>query len=118
MDIAKNIKRIREQYQLTQEDLGKIAGVSNKAVSTWENGTAVPRMGAIQRIADRFGIPKSVIIDCDLDDVMIRPAERRLIDLFQELNEEGQDKVFDYTRDLILSGAYKKHNSDNMVEEA
>lgn len=118
MRIADNIKRIREQYQLTQEDLGKIAGVSNKAVWTWENGTAVPRMGAIQRIADRFGIPKSVIIDCDLDKVMIRPAERRLIDLYQELNEEGQEKLHDYARDLIASGQYKKHNIDDMVGEA
>ena len=118
MDIAKNIKRIREQYQLTQEDLGKIAGVSNKAVWAWENGDVIPRMGAIQRIADRFGIPKSVIIDCDLDEVMIRPDERRLVDLFQQLNKEGQDKVFDYTRDLILSGAYKKHDFTDMVEDA
>ena len=118
MRIADNIKRIREQYHLTQEDLGKIAGVSNKAVWTWENGTAIPRMGAIQRIADHFGLPKSVIIDCDLDKVMIRPSERRLIDLFQELNEEGQDKVFDYARDLVASGQYKKHDFNDVVEEA
>lgn len=118
MRIADNIKRIREQYHLTQEDLGKIAGVSNKAVWTWENGTAVPRMGAIQRIADHFGLQKSVIIDCDLDKVMIRPAERRLIDLYQELNEEGQEKVQTYITDLIDSGKYKKHNTDSMVGEA
>lgn len=118
MRIADNIKRIREQYDLTQEELGKIAGVSNKAVWTWENGTAVPRMGAIQRIADRFGIPKSVIIDCDLDKVMIRPSERRLIDLYQDLNEEGQEKVQTYITDLIDSGKYKKHSTDRMVGEA
>ena len=83
MDIAKNIKRIREQYQLTQEDLGKIAGVSNKAVWAWENGTAVPRMGAIQRIADRFGLPKSVIIDRDIDEYnTLSVAEASLLAAF------------------------------------
>ena len=30
---------------------------------SWENGTAEPRMGAIQKIADYFGIPKATLID-------------------------------------------------------
>ena len=61
--IGNNIKKLRETYKLTQADLGKIAGVSDKAVWTWENGTAEPRMGAIQKIADYFGIPKATLID-------------------------------------------------------
>lgn len=63
MTIAENIKKIREQYGLTQAELGEIAGVSDKAVSTWENGTAEPRMGAIQKIAEHFGITKGSIVD-------------------------------------------------------
>lgn len=63
MGIAKNIKELREKYNLTQSELGKIAGVSDKAVSTWETGAAEPRMGAIQRIADHFGITKGSIIE-------------------------------------------------------
>ena len=63
MSIADNIKNIREKYGITQEKLGEIAGTTNKAVSTWENGKVVPRMGAIQRIADHFGISKSDIIE-------------------------------------------------------
>ena len=119
MDIAKNIKRIREQYQLTQEDLGKIAGVSNKAVWAWENGTAVPRMGAIQRIADRFGLPKSVIIDRDIDEYnTLSVAEASLLADYRTLNLEGQEKVTEYIADLIASGQYKKHDFPDMVEEA
>lgn len=63
MSIARNIKELRESHNLTQAELGKIAGVSDKAVSTWENGTAEPRMGAIQKIADHFHISKGSIID-------------------------------------------------------
>lgn len=36
MSIADNIKKLRETYDLTQSQLGKIAGVSDKAVWTWE----------------------------------------------------------------------------------
>ena len=63
MPISENIKTLRRRYGLTQQELGEIAGVSGKAVSTWELGVKEPRMGAIQRIADHFGISKSSIIE-------------------------------------------------------
>jgi len=61
--IAENIKELRKNYSLTQGQLGEIAGVTDKAVSTWENGVAVPRMGAAQRIAKHFGISISEILE-------------------------------------------------------
>lgn len=63
MGIPDNIKRLRATHGLTQSELGKIAGVSDKAIWTWENGTAEPRMGAIQKIADHFNIKKSDLIE-------------------------------------------------------
>lgn len=63
MSIAENIKKIRLEHELSQADLGKIAGVSDKAVSTWELGIKIPRMGAVEKMANYFGIPKSVILD-------------------------------------------------------
>lgn len=65
MGIAENIKKIRERFDLTQDELGEIAGVSGGAVSTWERGTAEPRMGAVQKIADKLNISKSDIVDDD-----------------------------------------------------
>ena len=63
MSIAENIKKIRLEHELSQADLGRIAGVSDKAVSTWELGIKVPRMGAVEKLANYFGIPKSAIVD-------------------------------------------------------
>ena len=63
MSIAENIKRIRAEHGLSQAELGKIAGVSDKAVSTWELGLKTPRMGAVEKMANYFGITKSAIVD-------------------------------------------------------
>ena len=63
MGIAENIKHLRQLHDLSQKDFGLIAGVSDKAVSAWENGLKEPRMGAIQKIADHFGLQKSNIIE-------------------------------------------------------
>ena len=72
LSIAENIKRIRLEHELSQADLGKIAGVSDKAVSSWELGIKIPRMGAVEKMANYFGIPKSAI----LDDAQPAPASR------------------------------------------
>ena len=63
MSIADNIKRLRTAENLSQAELGKIAGVTDKAVSTWEAGLKTPRMGAIEKMAAHFGVPKSAILD-------------------------------------------------------
>lgn len=63
MGVRENIVELRRRYGITQEELAKIAGVSRGAVSQWEGGFSEPRMGAIQRIADHFGIYKSNLIE-------------------------------------------------------
>lgn len=63
MSIRYNIIKLRQTFDVTQEQLANIAGVSRGAVSQWEGGFSEPRMGAIQRMADHFGIKKSNIIE-------------------------------------------------------
>ena len=67
MTIANNIKKIRAEFNLTQDELGAIAGVSGGAVSTWERGTAEPRMGAVQKISDYLKISKADIVEDSYD---------------------------------------------------
>lgn len=63
MTVGDTIKRLRISHKLSQEELGKIAGVTDKAVSTWEKGEKVPRMGAIEKMAAYFGVSKGYLID-------------------------------------------------------
>lgn len=63
MGIKENIVELRKREKLTQEEFAKIVGVSRGAVAQWESGFSEPRMGAIQKMADHFGISKSDIIE-------------------------------------------------------
>ena len=45
------ICNMREAHGLTQKELAKKLDVSDKAVSKWENGQAIPRMETLERIA-------------------------------------------------------------------
>lgn len=76
MTIADNIKRLRDTFGITQAELGRVAGVTENAVSKWENGYAEPRMGAIERIAACYHLSKSNIIEDDGMD-LIDPVTKR-----------------------------------------
>ena len=78
MGVRQNIIRLRELFDITQEQLADIAGVSRGAVSQWEGGFSEPRMGSIQKIADHFHISKSNIIEDDGMDY-IDPITKRQI---------------------------------------
>lgn len=47
---------LRSEKGLSQSQLGEILGVTNKAVSKWENGTAKPNTILIPRIAEVFDV--------------------------------------------------------------
>ena len=85
MSIGKNIRLLREQNNMSQEEFGRIAGVTDKAVSTWENDTKEEVDGSnplnsssINHIATPFA----------------RNCERRLFSFFCRLGHyEGTNSI-------------------------
>ena len=78
MGIKENIKMLRKEHHLSQKEFASFIGASDKAVSTWEIGIRIPRMGAIQRIADRFGLQKSDLIEDHPDNFRFGTKAERL----------------------------------------
>ena len=100
MSIGENIKALRIKYNLTQAELGEIAHVSDKAVSSWEKDNAVPRMGAIERMAAFFGVSKSDIIE-DIDDVDEYYLDKEAAEIAQVLHDRPELKMlFKTTRNV------------------
>lgn len=56
MTLGENIRALRLGHGLSQADLARIAGVSDKAVSSWELGNKMPRMAALAKVASHFGL--------------------------------------------------------------
>ena len=93
--IGDNIKNLRLQHGLSQLELANVAGVSDKAVSTWEQNRAVPRMGPIQRMADFFGVKKSDIIE-PFDAATPQPLNKRIMKNTLPLNLDETKLLADY----------------------
>lgn len=51
------VRRLRERYDWTINDLAGKAGVSPQALSTWEGGRNLPSPPLLKRLADALGVP-------------------------------------------------------------
>ncbi len=56
MNIGKNIKALRREKGVTQEQLASHLGITYQAVSKWENNANTPDIAMLPDIADYFGV--------------------------------------------------------------
>lgn len=54
--IGDNIRKLREKKNLTQIQVGKICGVSSKAISRYENNQAEPDLGLILQLSKLYDV--------------------------------------------------------------
>ena len=56
-----NLKQLREERLLTQEELAELAGITPLTISRWENGKRKPRFKSIRKIAKALKVdPKEI----------------------------------------------------------
>lgn len=60
--LGKIINGARKQKNLSQKELGDLLNVSNKAVSKWENGEAMPRHETLIRLCEILELDKAEIL--------------------------------------------------------
>ena len=59
------ISALRERRGLSQYQLGALVGVSDKAVSKWENGASTPRIGTIRKLAEILEVSVDELLTCE-----------------------------------------------------
>ena len=60
--IGRRISDLLIEKDKTQKDLSEAIGVSKATVSSWTNGTRIPRMDKIKAMTDYFGCTRSDIL--------------------------------------------------------
>jgi len=75
-----NIKKLLDLTGVTHKQLGKIAGVGRSTVSHWVSGKSEPRMGALQKIADYYGLSVENLTNPDGMRFVTRGPDGRLRD--------------------------------------
>lgn len=78
-------------------------------------------IGKMLRIAAALNVSVEYLYDRDEpteSNHSLDADEISLIQNFEQLNDEGKEKVLSYVEDIVDTGKYKKHNSSGMDQEA
>ena len=95
VDFRTNIKKLRQEKHLTQEELAKRAGVSKAMISAYETEIRYPSYDVLIRLAAIFGVTVDYLLGLD---------KRRVIDI-SGLDDEEAELVTN-----LVSLLRKKHN--------
>lgn len=114
---AENMKRIRFEYHMTQEEFAELLGTKKQNISRYESGAVSPKISTAAKIASQLGVSLSVLNgdnpQQDNDAIwqkresLRRDPKRRV--LF-DLAENGTEKDIDAA--VALLDALKATNPD------
>lgn len=127
MDIGIKIKTAREAIKMTQEELGIACGTTKQTIFKYETGvvTNIP-LDRIEKMADVLGISPVYLLGWDHFTIPTHEKandnqtseESKLIDLYRELNDEGQERLLETADDMVRSGKYIKSDEAIVGKEA
>ena len=69
MNLSENLKKIRKDNNLSQEDLAEKLGVSRQSVSKWESGLAYPEMDKVLQICKMFNLNIDELLNQNIKEV-------------------------------------------------
>ncbi len=90
LTIGENIRNLRREKDITQEEFANTFGVSYQSVSRWENGTCYPDVELIPDIADYFGISVDKLMGAD------KSAEQRDVERYLARYSEAANRGLIY----------------------
>jgi len=94
--ISKNLKRIAYEHQKTQADIARDLKLKQATISSWMNGTRVPRMDKIDLLCHYFNCRRVDIMEKYQSDAenYFTPDEKQLIVAYR--------KSDDLTKQMII----------------
>lgn len=107
MNIGNRIKELRLSRRMTQADL---AGheITRNMLSRIENGAALPSVGTVIYLADRLGVPASLLLAEDDDDFLFYKNS-----LLGRIKKALSDKSYEMCRDMCRE--ILDHGSDDEI---
>lgn len=121
MGIGRRIKEARMDRGLSQEQLGKMIGVTGSAITNYEKEISHPKESVMYALIDALEVDANYLFQDCVHTINKAPSESEeaLVRLFQKLNKEGQEQLLDYADTLVKSEKFrKKSDTGELAAEA
>jgi transcriptional regulator with XRE-family HTH domain len=98
--IGENLRKLRNKYELTQEQLAEIFGVSPQAISRWENNSTYPDVTMLPSIANYYNISIDELMG--MDDIRNDLKINNIFSIVHEYESKDMiDEAIETLRDAI-----------------
>ncbi|MBR5752375.1 MAG: helix-turn-helix transcriptional regulator [Clostridia bacterium] len=87
--LSENIRSLRKEKRMTQENLAEALGVTVGAVYKWESGLSQPELGMIVELADFFDTSVDALLGCRMNDNRLESALERMEEYCGTLDPEA-----------------------------
>lgn len=77
MSFAENLKQIRKEKQMSQEDLAEMLDVSRQAVSKWEQGNGYPEVEKLLLLSGRLDISLDSLMSSEIAELSDNDSSHR-----------------------------------------
>lgn len=91
--LADNIRKLRKEMLLTQEQFAEVLGVTTGAVYKWEAGLSYPELSLIVKIANFFDTSVDVLLGYEVKDNRMAAIIERLEEYTNEKNPAGMEEA-------------------------
>lgn len=98
MSLGKNIKKMRSNSGLTQKDMARLLGVSDKTISSWEIDRTEPNMGMVEKMCEIMHCTKSELISGSLEVPEYDPIMAEAVVLLGKISKEQKLAVLSLLR--------------------
>ena len=85
LKIGKFIARMRKEKNMTQEDLARILGVTNKTISRWENGNYMPDLSLLKPLSEVLDISLNELLSGEKD-ISVQKANENISNITNYFN--------------------------------
>ena len=68
MGFSENLKEIRREHHLSQEDLAELLNVSRQAVSKWEQGQGYPEVETLILLSKKLNVSLDALMSIEIND--------------------------------------------------
>ena len=102
---SQNLKKFMALNNKTQSDLINDLGFDKSAVSTWCNGTRLPRMDKVNTLAKYFNINRSDLIE-DNSHKVTPDSNIKIMEIYNQLNTLGKQEAEKRVQELTYIPKY------------
>ncbi|MCC8015354.1 MAG: helix-turn-helix domain-containing protein [Eubacterium sp.] len=113
MTFSERLKIARETSGFTGAYIANKMGITPTTYTRYEKGERQPNVEGIKQLSDILNISADFLLNTNAynKNAVLNESEKKLLTLFNQVNNEGKEKIIELADDMVCTGKYSLSKS-------